>query len=595
MVIKNKCCTAIYNDSAIAGATSKTLSASKPGEYRAVLTLKSNAATICEAVINLAGAPCKIYELDLSCQVPNNITLPNAVATGVQLAVGDEFTAGDYTVVVTEIISGSPTGWKGKGYVKMKLVAGIVLKKISVNFDNAVVNECYELASGSVITDYDPNWGGILDFDEVVNEASSIYSDVSNVLKDLFSVFTGTCDQIQKIEAEISRLEKGYLTDHTSEGGNNVVRIALDNLKASVVSLKECSSCTSSSARLRSSNSTTADCNAIFQTCVQKQQVFDQATVLNDAWLQVQGCEIIKKAGNTKCEGSQIANCFKGGRVQVTFVGSTQNTINILSNCRSELKDGQWLRLNGKNDEVSFDKAARYNIEHDNWNAYTQIEDRHEWYKWADKIARPRDNYWFAAAVDVTSWRAVGGAEMEINLGYVTDPEEYLMREVNRHLLSKNFKNFGPYLLSSNGKVKDSNGNVVLLEGIELEKKMVEIEQTEVENYLPELKSKFEAKVGSGFGKTLQMCFASNGTTKTPWDCAIFGINKVTLGETTMGTTILLNLITFVFTGEAGSPASIDDAIRKFKDAYSERYNFEKMEHRVFIGKKMAEYLRAHP
>ncbi|NBA87265.1 hypothetical protein GVN16_15940 [Emticicia sp. CRIBPO] len=182
----------------MAGATSKTLSASKPGEYRAVLTLKSNAATIYEAVVNLAGAPCKIYELDLSCQVPNNITLPNAVAAGVQLAAGDEFTAGDYTVVVTEIISGSPAGWKGKGYIKMKLVAGIVLKQVSVNFENAVVNECYELASGSVVTDYDPTWGNILDVDDVFSILDN-YVDLQAELNDFLQIFSGSPEDVAKL------------------------------------------------------------------------------------------------------------------------------------------------------------------------------------------------------------------------------------------------------------------------------------------------------------------------------------------------------------------------------------------------------------
>ena len=220
MVIKNKCCSAIYNDSAIAGATSKTLSASKPGEYGAVLTLKSNAATICEAVINLAGAPCKIYELDLSCQIPNNITLLNAVATGVQLAVGDEFTAGDYTIVVTEIISGSPTGWKGKGYVKMKLVAGIVLKQISVNFENAVVNECYELASGSVVTDYDPNWGSVLDIDQIQNEIENIRNEIIEFIEIGKSVID---PQVQSLIERLKGIKNNDLNEWDNDTKNMVI------------------------------------------------------------------------------------------------------------------------------------------------------------------------------------------------------------------------------------------------------------------------------------------------------------------------------------------------------------------------------------
>ncbi len=198
----------MHNGSAIAGATGRSIQISKPGEYRAVLTLKSNPQTICEAVAQISAEPCKVYELDLSCQVPNNITLPNAVAAGVQLGVGDEFTAGDYTVVVTEIISGSPAGWKGKGYVKLKAIAGIVLKKVSVNFENAVVNECYELASGSVVTDYDPSWGGVLDIDGTFDNFNKVIASVKDGLDDLKDLYQTIFDRLEVLDCSQEAISK---------------------------------------------------------------------------------------------------------------------------------------------------------------------------------------------------------------------------------------------------------------------------------------------------------------------------------------------------------------------------------------------------
>lgn len=88
--------------------------------------------------------------------------------------------------------------------------------------------------------------------------------------------------------------------------------------------------------------------------------------------------------------------------------------------------------------------------------------------------------------------------------------------------------------------------------------------------------------------------FAASGAFMTPWDCPIFGINSVTMGESRGGSSRLLDLITFAFTFEAGAPASIDYGISKFLKLHSVKYDFLKFDHRVFLGKKMAEFLRAN-
>jgi hypothetical protein len=102
------------------------------------------------------------------------------LGTGIPLAVGDVFTAGDYKVTITEITSGSQTGYNGKGYVEQMKLIGLtaggvpLVKRVAVTLENTVVNDCYELAGGKVISEYDPNWGGILDVDELISDVKEI-------------------------------------------------------------------------------------------------------------------------------------------------------------------------------------------------------------------------------------------------------------------------------------------------------------------------------------------------------------------------------------------------------------------------------------
>ncbi|MFC3810848.1 hypothetical protein [Lacihabitans lacunae] len=180
-----------------------------------------------EAQVN--AKPCNNYG-EVACGAPVDVHLPDIQAAGVSLAPGDKFTAGDYTVVITEISSGDPSGYIGTGYVEMRLVAEIVAKKIAVDFTNLVVNTCYEMAAGDVVTQYDPNWGRILDVDLVIADALTAYEKVSNILGDLFSALNGTCAEIIKIEKEINNLETAFALDPTQ---SNDVSTSIAELKAS--------------------------------------------------------------------------------------------------------------------------------------------------------------------------------------------------------------------------------------------------------------------------------------------------------------------------------------------------------------------------
>ena len=128
------------------GKIQPTLSTALIGEYTARITLKSNPNTFCETTVTLSGTPClELGDAAEDCDVSYTVAPPNALSSGITLSAGDEFTAGDFMVTVTNIISGDRAGWNGEGYVAIK-VGGIVdLKRLAVTFDAAVVNSCYEL------------------------------------------------------------------------------------------------------------------------------------------------------------------------------------------------------------------------------------------------------------------------------------------------------------------------------------------------------------------------------------------------------------------------------------------------------------------
>jgi hypothetical protein len=545
--------------------------------------------------IDIAATPCQLYT-DGNCSGTSNIKDTGTGNVNIaNLAIGDIFQAGDYEITVTKLSTGSQaTGYTGEGLVQQNLISGIKIP-LTVKFKKIQINECYQFYNHTptdtsiyVKTKFDESWGGVVAYDDILNDASTFYKNAITSFKETLSLFKGTCDEIRELEKQIAFLEKGYEIDNSKNDPTSTIGTTLSELKLAFNSLKSCSSCVGSSNNLRNSLNSDNNCESKVTLCSDKINIFQNLTILNNTWLVKQGCENFKKATVTPCSTTQIENCFRGGGVYVTISTSSSIILDgIKTNCISELKSGQWLILNGKFDDTSFDVANRYNIENNKWGNYVTIADRHKWYEWADDIAKPRDNYWFAAAADVTSWRAVGGAELEVNLGYITDPEEFIMKAINKHLIQQNFENFGPYVTSSTGKVKDVNGNPVNLSGVALAEKMVEIEQTEVQNYLPTAKNLFINQ----FGNQNKPCYAASGTVMSQFGCAIYGINKTTVGENRFLTDLILTAFTL-----GGAPSSIDFANLEFKKTYPGiEYNFLNYVHRVFMGKAMATYLRNNP
>ncbi|WP_337045155.1 hypothetical protein [Emticicia sp. 17c] len=584
-----------------------TLSTDKIGEYVAILSLKMRPENTCEAKVNINAIPCKVYDGVPTCgTAPSNIEVPSTTAAGINLSIGDKFTVGDYTVVVTEITSGGAGGWNGKGYIEFKLINNITINKVAVLLENAVINECYQLAGGKIVTQYDTNWGNILDADEIIDDALSIYKKVSNNLTDLFSVFSGTCDEVLKIESEVKKLESALQLDPTQDASNNEVTNAIADLKASIISLKTCANCGSSSIlnnnQINSmrTGALSQDCNTIFKSCEQKKEVFDQKTILDKVYEQTYYCKLVKKASETPCAKDNQTNCYVGGEVRIALTFFQQPNYVI---CRDNLKPNQWIVWRGDGsswnpwrydeDEISFYSAAVNNVRNRLHTEYPSIAARNAWYRWADKIARPKDNYWFAAAADVTSWRAVGAAD-NVNAWYVYDEDEFIMRGINKRLLEQNFKNFGDYLITPGAKIKDVNGNPVNLTGPALEAKMVEIEQQEVENYIAQTKYDFQQR----FGNVKTYC-ANGLPTITPWECSIYSINRTSEGDCT--TCYLDWGISFMYgkwNGDAFSKAMSDfkNGVRQqtttFDFTPTGPYDFLSLNHRIYIGQRMAKYIR---
>ena len=251
-------------------ATTPTINADSLGEYKLILAplLGAGGAT-CEASINLNGKPCTVRNYaNATCQ-SISINRPDSTTKLYNLAVGDIFNAADYTVYVTQVAPPLGVGgpWSGKGYLSMLLPTGIT-SNVAVHFDNILINDCYELSKGKVETDYDPRMKGILDADELVGDLSEVVNVSLANLKTLFSIFEGTCKEVQAISSQIAELEKTLSQDNdNTPTRKQQLQDQLNELKTAFNELKTCSDCNSNQAgRLAAPE----DCGTKQKNCLDK-------------------------------------------------------------------------------------------------------------------------------------------------------------------------------------------------------------------------------------------------------------------------------------------------------------------------------------
>jgi hypothetical protein len=211
------------------------------------------------------------------------------------LAPGDKFTTSDYVVVVTEITSGSPAGYNGRGYIEFKFLNGIVLKQISVLLKNTVVNDCYQHSGGTIETEYDPEWKGITDVDGVIFDLLTFFRESLIEFKEILNTFDNSCDEINILSNKIKEYELAFSKSNTSytEPERLAMIQKIAELKTRFNLLLNCTGCTLSSSNLKSKafrTSTPANCGPNAQSCIEK---IDE--MLDDANIVVPTCDDTKR------------------------------------------------------------------------------------------------------------------------------------------------------------------------------------------------------------------------------------------------------------------------------------------------------------
>jgi len=112
------------------------------------------------------------------------------------LKINEAFTAGDFPVITREV-SGGNGSFSGWGYITLPFLENLKeiidaaniasggeinigkYTRIKVKFENVRINTSKQLIEGVVVTDYDPDWGGILDADEIINDIAGDNGNIS--------------------------------------------------------------------------------------------------------------------------------------------------------------------------------------------------------------------------------------------------------------------------------------------------------------------------------------------------------------------------------------------------------------------------------
>ncbi|KAB7731159.1 hypothetical protein F5984_10145 [Rudanella paleaurantiibacter] len=190
--------------------SSLSVVATAVGEYGVNLTGPD--ASTCVAYLTLSRTLCQTVVQTYQCGTnpatpvgtPGSPPLTN-------LAPGDTIRTGDFDVVVTEVTGGGASGWTGKGYTEIPYLKN---QRIAVELNGAVVNDCYELVSGTVVSAYDPAWGEVRDINTANIGADN--DDPQTTLakvQDAMLTFSGSDGDKQRIDEYIAKLQTQILND----------------------------------------------------------------------------------------------------------------------------------------------------------------------------------------------------------------------------------------------------------------------------------------------------------------------------------------------------------------------------------------------
>lgn len=130
---------------------------------------------------------------DFTCGVTPQINIDNREPLQT-LVVNDIFTAGEFPVTVKRVLSGnteSPavgelaqggTGvFSGWGYITVPYLSDT---RIKIGFVDIKINNDYELIDGILVSDYDPNWGGMVDIGDTVDTVGDVIDTVGDTVGD---------------------------------------------------------------------------------------------------------------------------------------------------------------------------------------------------------------------------------------------------------------------------------------------------------------------------------------------------------------------------------------------------------------------------
>ncbi|MEW7278199.1 fibronectin type III domain-containing protein [Aquimarina sp. 2201CG1-2-11] len=147
------------------------------------------------------------------------------------MVVNDVFTAGDFPVTVKEVISGNTTVsnnplddvqqgtglYSGWGYI---VVPYLEDTKLKVSFNGIGINTDYQLISGIVVTDYDENWGGVVDIGNTIDALLSLADAILQALN--LDISSDTKDQIdQIINSIVDQIDEESLPNEIKEDIKN--------------------------------------------------------------------------------------------------------------------------------------------------------------------------------------------------------------------------------------------------------------------------------------------------------------------------------------------------------------------------------------
>jgi hypothetical protein len=171
--------------------------------------------TSCPLSIDIFAEPCTIVGDAFNCNSTGGSTIDAGQTDLANLAVGDEFTTSDYTIVVTEA-SKTGTTFSGKGkliFNFLKISNTLALQiPISVTFTGIKINQCYQLYNGSVITEYDPSWGSVVSADQIKNQLSGVYTQIKDLLVDPTANIVALQNKIKDLRAARADLANADFT-----------------------------------------------------------------------------------------------------------------------------------------------------------------------------------------------------------------------------------------------------------------------------------------------------------------------------------------------------------------------------------------------